>query len=696
MKSSHFVKKLILVLVIIFFSSEAIFCWSEEVNLLSQEIIHAIINEVSGEIALQNETMLAPFERIRKTDEFIGQFWESSYIMQKAKEYGLEDVQLHVFPTEEPLWQAKSGELWLVEPEKKKLADIDEIAATLAIYSETTDIKAELEYLERASRPSDYEGKDVSRKIILTADDIEDAQRIGVKEKGSLGIVSYASYTPKQYIDTVGWQWGLLDKDDEMEGNAFFGFSISRRIGEELKSLLLDGQRVVIQAKIEAKFHPGREEVVSAIIPGQEHKEEEFVLVAHLFEGISKQGANDNNSGCACILEVGRCITQLIKEGKIDPPNRTIRFLWVPEYSGTIKYLENNPEIAKKMICGINMDMVGCNLYQNNSPFHIYRTPSSLPSYINYVAETMLDYAVSTNRVTLDGRSYDTIVAPSGSRQNFMAWMDEFDSDSDNDIFNIRQVHVPMVFFCNWTDDFYHSSEDIPKNSDATQLKRAGFLGVAIALAVTNAEETDVLKITADSAARIRSQLALSERKAFSILSQSTKDETAQAYKKMVNLIEQNYRVGLEGLTSCKLLTGDKKILNFIDSLKRKLRSERDQSLEDFNQYYHLLCGIREQEPICLEWTETELRLAKVVPAVKTKMIWPPLQELEEELEIFETRNAAYEAFNYIDGKRTVLDIVRALDAEFVDLGGISPKAVEEYLTALEKDGLIKMKNITL
>jgi len=47
-----------------------------------------------------------------------------------------------------------------------------------------------------------------------------------------------------------------------------------------------------------------------------------------------------------------------------------------------------------------------------------------------------------------------------------------------------------------------------------------------------------------------------------------------------------------------------------------------------------------------------------------------------------------------IDGKRTILDIARALDAEFMDYGGVSPMAVEEYLTALEKTGLIKLNNI--
>lgn len=451
---------------------------------------------------------------------------------------------------------------------------------------------------------------------------------------------------------------------------------------------------MVVQAKIKARFHPGRDEVVSAIIAGRDLKKEEFVLIAHLFEGISKQGANDNNSGSACILEVGRCIAKLIREGKIKPPRRTIRFLWVPEYSGTIKFLKKYPEITKRMVCGINMDMVGCDLYKNNSPFHIYRTPYSLPNYINYVAENIIDYAVKTNHVSIEGRPFDTIVAPSGSRQNFMCWMEEFDSESDSDVFNNRQVKVPMVFFCNWTDDFYHSSEDVPKNSDATQLKRAGFLGTAITLAIANAEEEDVLKIAADSISRIRFRLALCEKKAYNILSLTGKNDQALAYKRAENSIKQNYLVELEGLSSCASLTqNNKTIVNYIESLKKKLLAKKDKSLEEFLRYYKLLCRMRGIEPEIVKLTETEERLAKLIPGVQTKEIWPPIRKVDKELKIFDIRNCSYEAFNFIDGKRSILEIAQALDAEYVDIGGVSLEVVEEYFKALEKAGLVKINS---
>jgi aminopeptidase YwaD len=682
------------ILRLFFFSSFCLlclpFCWVDEVSLLPPDLIQAIINEVSGEIALQNEIMLAPYERLRTKEEFTTRLWESTYIMRKAQEYGLQEVQLHTFPSDDPLWQVQKGELWMIEPAKKKLADVEEIAAHVATMSHSTDVEAELVYLERASRHADYEGKDVSGKIILTADSIGRVQRIGVIDKGALGVVSYASYTPLKYIDTVGWQWGMGAWDEEKPDKPTFGFSISRRTAHELKSLLLQGKKVKVHARIKAIEHPGREEVVSAIIPGTDLKDEEFVLIAHLFEGVNKQGANDNNSGCASILEVARTIAQLIKDGKIEQPRRTIRFLWVPEISGTIKYLEKYPEITRRMVSGINMDMVGCDLYKNNSPFHIYRTPYSLPSYINYVAESILDYTVKTNRMSIEYQPYMTIVAPSGSRQQFMCWMDEYDSGSDHIVFNHRQVKVPMVFFCNWPDDFYHSSEDAPKNSDATQLKRSSFLGTAITLAVANADKEDALKIAADSLSRIRSRLGLSQKKAYNLLGLSDTENMAKVYKRAVNLIKQNYFVELQGLMSCaSLAENETELLKYIDSLKNRLTSEIEVSLKELHQHYELLCQMRGVEPIILKPTADEERLAKLIPVVKTEEVWPLLGR---KLIINWVYNGAYEAFNFIDGKRSILDIAQAMDAEFIDSGVVPIDAIEEFINALAKDGLVEIK----
>jgi len=69
-----------------------------------------------------------------------------------------------------------------------------------------------------------------------------------------------------------------------------------------------------------------------------------------LHEGYIKQGANDDASGCALTLEVGRAYIRLVQEGKLPKPKRTIHFLGVPEISGTNAYLNAHPEIASTMI----------------------------------------------------------------------------------------------------------------------------------------------------------------------------------------------------------------------------------------------------------------------------------------------------------------------------------------------------------
>ena len=62
-------------------------------------------------------------------------------------------------------------------------------------------------------------------------------------------------------------------------------------------------------------------------IPGTDPEAGEIIFSAHLFEGYVKQGANDNKSGSAGILEVARTLHTLIEEGRLPRPKRTIRFL---------------------------------------------------------------------------------------------------------------------------------------------------------------------------------------------------------------------------------------------------------------------------------------------------------------------------------------------------------------------------------
>ena len=85
---------------------------------------------------------------------------------------------------------------------------------------------------------------------------------------------------------------------------------------------------------------PSKAEVVHAEIAGDGSTTQEVAVSGHLYEGVIKQGANDDNSGCALTLEIGRAYIKLVNEGKLPKPKRTINFQWGAEISGTNAWLE--------------------------------------------------------------------------------------------------------------------------------------------------------------------------------------------------------------------------------------------------------------------------------------------------------------------------------------------------------------------
>ena len=69
-----------------------------------------------------------------------------------------------------------------------------------------------------------------------------------------------------------------------------------------------------VHAVVKATEYDAPMNVVVATIPGDGSTNEEFHFTAHLFEGIAKQGANDNCGGPATQLEAGRAWIAMIKE----------------------------------------------------------------------------------------------------------------------------------------------------------------------------------------------------------------------------------------------------------------------------------------------------------------------------------------------------------------------------------------------
>ena len=116
----------------------------EDRALLPWEQMQSIINEASGDRAMHHVLELVPYPRVRPLSEYTGNFRESEVMARFARDYGYSDVRIESFPTANRLWQPTVGELWMVEPQLKKIYDIHDVAVSLAANSAPGDVTAEL------------------------------------------------------------------------------------------------------------------------------------------------------------------------------------------------------------------------------------------------------------------------------------------------------------------------------------------------------------------------------------------------------------------------------------------------------------------------------------------------------------------------------------------------------------------------
>jgi hypothetical protein len=267
-------------------------------------------------------------------------------------------------------------------------------------------------------------------------------------------------------------------------------------------------------------------------VPGTEPNADEIIFSAHLFEGYTKQGANDNKSGSATILEVARILHTLIEQGRLPRPKRTIRFIWVPEFSGTIPWVKANKDLMEKTLCNINMDMVGEWLSKSQAFMTMVRTSYRNPHYVNDIMENYFRYVGEGNvdRYAARGK-LRRIVAPSGADEPFYYLIETPSGASDHMVFNDWGVQVPGVVMNAWPDQWYHTSGDRADKADPTQLKRVSIIGAAAAYTIANADDFMAKKIAGETTSNGTRRLGHQFVIALEILNEATTETLADSYK---------------------------------------------------------------------------------------------------------------------------------------------------------------------
>ena len=663
--------------------------------LLPQSVLMDIINESSGEMPLQNEILLAGVNRNRKPEEYVKGYFETDFLLGKLREYGADEAGIIDLPTDGPTtWDAEAAELWIIDPGPRKIADLRDVAASLCGGSGTTDATAELIYVGPGNKDEYYRSKTVRGKIVLVNGHPGSAQRLAVGRYGALGVVAYAASHPEYDRDEIGWN--SVEKPDK--GKPSFGFMVSERTGQELRDSLERGRKIVLRAVIKARMVPYKEQMVMGLLKGHEFPGEELVFTAHLFEGFAKQGANDNISGCTAILETLRVIKALATGGRVQPLKRSIRFLFVPEISGTAAYLKKYPDIAKRFFANINQDMVGEGLMRNATAFRLTTNPLSLPTYLNDVAAHFVTWVGETQRLSQEtGWSETPILAPSGSRDPFPYTIDPYSGGSDHMVFVDGSVRVPSAYFNVWPDQWYHTSGDTPDKSDSTQFKRVVVISAATALFLANAGVDEAEAMMAEVGSRLWGRFGVERGRAERMILAADKAGLAIAAKEALNIEAQAIAREKEALSSTSFFfKGDQGLEGGLASRLKTLDEAAGLWRTELVALHAARCRRLNVDPALPGLSKPEILLSGLVP-VRTGRVEGimDLWRLREKAEALnykpapEIRGAEFELRNFIDGRRSILDIRNAAAAEF---GPLPLPGVEGYMRFLEKLGAVEIR----
>ena len=681
-------------------------------TLLPKEQMDEIIGEASGETAWNTIMETGGYNKDRLADEYAGTFYESQYILDQLKWYGLPGAEMVRFPGRQ-VWDGIKGELWEISPRRQKIASYKDMTAMLASGSATTDVKAELVWVGRGSK-EEIESAGVEGKIVVTEGRISSVHNEACLRQGALGVIAISQSRP--YFDPLQIPWSGIRSRRRRPGSGEtqtqppapkFGFHLPVREGDYLKRRLISGEKITVHARVESKMEDYDLQDVICHIPGTDPDAGEIILCAHLFEGIVKQGANDNKSGSAGILEVARVLHTLIEEGRLPHPKRTIRFLWGPEFSGTGPWVKANKDIMERTLCNINMDMVGEWLSKNLAFFCLMRTTYGNPHYINDVMENCYRFVGEGSRERIQNRgNFDKIphriVAPTGADEPFYYAIETHYGSSDHEVFNDWSVGVPGIMMIGWPDQWYHTSGDRVNKSDPTQMKRVAVIGAAGAYTIANADDEMAMKIageiTSNGTRRLGHQFVVG----LEDLNNATTETLGEAYhtaRIRVQAAMTNEKFTLESVL--ELADNKKMVGDYVARMKTTIDKIGKAHLGALETHLGIVAKRLNTRPVKIQLTDLEKKAAKMVPKptakVKSNGYGGP-REFINQVPRDERKKYPYgfrdiantrELQLLINGKNSVLDIRNMLDIQHQRKSKL--QSIINYIEVLKLAGLVEM-----
>jgi hypothetical protein len=643
--------------------------------------------EASGERSFGHVVSVSQFHRIQASPGF-----------RKAAEYCV-DVMLEKSPNALVIhypaeagakfwsypsfdeWHGRKGILKILSPDSlaAKIADFEECPISLiqrSVPTPTEGLTTEMVYVGDGKSAKDY--RRARGKLAICDSHCPHHVYDAAVNAGVAGIVLYRQRPLEPLRKGFGVQGARQYNSFWWQEKDLFGFVLTPEQGQQIVSYLTspdaDRRPLKVWAQVESNSYPGTLEVVTSLIPGMEPRE--IILMAHLCH--PQPSAGDNASGVGALLETHRVLSHLIQKGDLPRPRYGIRFLLMPEITGSFAFLARSRGIRKQLLFGLNLDMVGQCQEITGATLCVEAPALAASSFAPYLLEEVVKKAFRGG----------TNPAGTGDLLSARVELTPFSGGSDHMIFSDPKVGIPTPMLIQWPDKYYHTSADTPDKVSPDVLQRIVTAAGTYVYTCALAAEKDLVWIAALTGRAMRRHVA--------------REMSAYPTSEARNWITPEFKarfllaIGDQALRSVRKLAPESKNLKVHLTAEDRALAQTVKREAALSVSAASLGGIRKSHRQARGETYANLWVRRLVPgttdsrSLMSKLTtarrahYQRWMRKEKQASIMEPL-----ALYWANGRRSLREISNLVAAE---LGSTNPDYLKFYFEMLEEAGIVEIK----
>ena len=590
-------------------------------------LISEVYREVSGESAWRYASSISMFHRIQMSPgiwdaaRYVRDQLDGLGVRCKLESYRSDGEAEYLGFRSPPFWRLKKAYLKFTSPKETFVGRSLDHPVIVVAHSPATDgvLEAEVvdvgEGVEAGDYPDGVEGK-----VALASGRPWEV----LMEAWKHGVAGLLFYRPGGYSVPDAYPYlGIFPWAEDIE-KLKPSMTLPYKSAMQVKSWLSKGETVKVEMMIDAELSGGEMPVVEAKVGSGGLK---VFFVAHLCH--PHPGANDNASGSGLSIELARACKTLYEKQGLDGQ---ILFLWVPEITGTCAYLESHMSEAQGALGCIDLDMVGADPVKTGSVLTVVEPPFSSPGYIHWLVESTLEEAVGR----LGPSQFSEVEKLPGLRIK----PTRFSTGSDHQIF--ASIGVPSVALITWPDRYYHTSMDRPGMLSPKTLKAVGSSTLTAAVLLLKDREEAVKRICVRALRRtleiMESTLSREEGNRFTV--ELAGRQAVESLAMVKDALGTGVQLIGETASMIETLTGYFKTL-LPEKTAKTIGKEGEWKPRKTNLHFNMRRLMRHMDPELLRRYRKASRKDK---SLNVKL---------------------WEAWNLSDGRRTISEIHRIIEAEY-------------------------------